>query len=83
MLLVRSCGRGLINVAAAAQCFAPQLIVLRVMSGRAWTRDVSSMLDSRLEFTERSTTQVEAALGEKMRTHGTTSKSSSELVAEV
>ena len=53
------------------------------MRGRAWTRDVSSMLDSRLEFTERSTTQVEAALGEKMRTHGTTSKSSSELVAEV
>ncbi|RPD54560.1 hypothetical protein L226DRAFT_539293 [Lentinus tigrinus ALCF2SS1-7] len=50
-------------------CFAPQLIVLRVVSGRAWTRDKSSMFgqDTRLEFTGRSTTRIEAEISEKER----------------
>lgn len=49
------------------QCFAPQLIVLRVVSGRAWTRDKSSMFgqDTRLEFTGRSTTRIDAEESEK------------------
>ena len=44
----------------ALQCFAPQLIVLRVITGRAWTRDPSTMfgVGTRLEFTDRSTTRV-------------------------
>ncbi|KAI0700842.1 hypothetical protein C8T65DRAFT_579991 [Cerioporus squamosus] len=48
-------------------CFAPQLIVLRVVSGRAWTRDKSSMFgqDSKLEFTGRSTTRIDHEEAEK------------------
>ena len=42
----------------ALQCFAPQLIVLRVITGRAWTRDPSTMFGTRLEFSDRSTTRV-------------------------
>ncbi|KAI0755631.1 hypothetical protein C8Q74DRAFT_1304738 [Fomes fomentarius] len=41
-------------------CLAPQLIVLRVVSGRAWTRDRSSIQTTKLEFTDRSTTRVGA-----------------------
>ena len=35
----------------APQCFAPQLIVLRVITGRAWTRDKSAATSTGLEFT--------------------------------
>ena len=40
------------------QCISPQLVVLRVVAGRAWTRDTSTMSRSKLEFTEASRTQI-------------------------
>lgn len=41
------------------------LVVLRVVSGRAWTRDKSSMIGSQLEFTGRSTTRIDNEDDEK------------------
>ena len=58
------------------------------MSGRAWTREKSSMIGTKLEFTDRSTTQI-GTVDEKMRTRrtdtavtGSASNSSSERVVE-
>ncbi|KAI0668278.1 hypothetical protein C8Q78DRAFT_980799 [Trametes maxima] len=33
-------------------CIAPQMIILRVVTGRAWTRDKSAMTGTNLEFTK-------------------------------
>ncbi|KAI9066056.1 hypothetical protein FKP32DRAFT_1674315 [Trametes sanguinea] len=33
-------------------CIAPQMIILRVVSGRAWTRDKSAMTGTNIEFTK-------------------------------
>ncbi|KAH9934013.1 uncharacterized protein BXZ73DRAFT_100853 [Epithele typhae] len=49
-----------LSIYVMCTCLAPQLIVLRVMSGRAWTREKSSMVGTKLEFTGRSTTQIGA-----------------------
>ena len=55
------------------QCIAPQLVVLRVVAGRAWTREKTSMIQSKLEFTDGSRTQIEGS-------HSTNEKSDHVLV---
>ena len=63
------------------QCISPQLVVVRVVAGRAWTRDTSTMSRSKLEFTEASRTQIGGFTEENEKSKGLTtsgSQSSSE-----
>lgn len=45
------------------QCIAPQMIILRVVRGRAWTRNTSAMTDTNLEFTRSAQAATETQLG--------------------
>lgn len=45
------------------QCIAPQMIILRVVRGRAWTRNTSSaMTDTNLDFTKSAQAATETQL---------------------
>ena len=72
------------------QCIAPQLVVLRVVAGRAWTREKTSMIQSKLEFTDGSRTQIGGgqSTNDKEKSHHdlvvrTASRSSSNDIEEV
>ncbi|KAH9850923.1 hypothetical protein C2E23DRAFT_734006 [Lenzites betulinus] len=43
-------------------CIAPQMIILRVVAGRAWTRDRSTMTSTNLEFTKTAQNATETRL---------------------
>ena len=63
------------------QCIAPQLVVLRVVAGRAWTREKTSMIQSKLEFTDGSRTQIGGGFSANEKSH--VSHSSSDDIEEV
>ncbi|KAL1943618.1 hypothetical protein VTO73DRAFT_4063 [Trametes versicolor] len=43
-------------------CIAPQMIILRVVRGRAWTRNTSAVTDTNLEFTKSAQAATETQL---------------------
>ncbi|KAM5540176.1 hypothetical protein V8D89_006316 [Ganoderma adspersum] len=52
-----------LSIYVMTTCIAPQLVVLRVVAGRAWTREKTSMMiQSKLEFTDGSRTQIEGGI---------------------
>ncbi|EJF62039.1 hypothetical protein BD309DRAFT_1066392 [Dichomitus squalens] len=57
-------------------CIAPQLVVLRVVAGRAWTREKSTMIQSKLEFTDASRTQFGGSSAANEKSDGLTASGS-------
>ncbi|KAF9476010.1 hypothetical protein BDN70DRAFT_882972 [Pholiota conissans] len=59
------------QVWAKIACLAPQLIVLRVVTGRAWGREVITQAQSNVEFLSNGRPVVHAS-GIELQSHGTT-----------